>query len=420
MKSKWGVVTKTKWKVGGISTVVTALAISMMVIPVGSNAAGASSTKLTGKPIYVLAIADLTGADANFSREQLSGLEAGAVYWNTHGGILGRPVKIVYTNDNSDPATASAQAVSELSEHPGKFTAMMGGGEGNTILAVMPIAKRYDILDSHVNDGGAGACENVPLNCPTFFAQANGASAYASGTAAFAVKKGYKTVGILTEGISFTEGEEAAEASYLQAHGVTVDNVTFPPTEVSVNSEMQELQSDGAQEVIMNGVGGVAYSTFAARLALSWNVPLVFDIASSSSANIAAEAPKSELGNAYETAWGCESANSTTFPAYKYIYQDQKTAGWPVKTGDSCSQDGIGWDVLVQLHAAAEKAGSLKTAALVKALTSLTLTAKSNLLLMTSKECWSTTSHENLCNTTSDYPVVPIGNINDLKIQPLS
>jgi ABC-type branched-subunit amino acid transport system substrate-binding protein len=385
-----------------------------------NSAATGSSSTATGKPVKVLAILDTGGADKAFETEMLAGLKGAAAYYNANGGILGRPVSIDVQNDASDPGTATSEAVSALSGNPGKYAMVLAGGEGTITATLLPIMARYKVFSTAINDGGAGTCATKVASCPTFFALTGTSAAYSAGDAQYLVSKHFKNVGLLEEQIDFTEGEAGAVQKYLTSHGVKVETATFPPTAVSVTPEMNNLKSGGAQAVFEAAVSAPAYHIFSARPALSWNVPLVLDIASSSGADVSKEVPAGQLKNSSETVWYCENpANTSAIPAFGLVGKWTSQAGSPLLGSDTCALVGIGWGAMVLLHDAAANAHSLSTAALVNATESLHETAKSSPFLSSQSYCWSSSSHDNLCDTASDYQVVPVGRIANLRIEPI-
>lgn len=385
-----------------------------------NSAATSSSSPASGKPVKVLAILDTGSADKAFETEMLAGLKGAAAYYNANGGILGRPVSVDVENDASDPGTATSEAVSALSGSPGKYAMVLAGGEGTITATLLPIMARYKVFSTAINDGGAGTCATKVSSCPTFFALTGTSAAYSAGDAQYLVSKHYKNVGLLEEQIDFTEGEAGAVQKYLTSHGVKVETATFPPTAVSVTPEMNKLKGGGAQAVFEAAVSAPAYYIFGARPALSWNVPLVLDIASSSGADVSREVPAAELKNSSETVWYCENpANTSSIPAYALVGKWTSHAGSPLLSSDTCALVGIGWGAIVLLHDAATKAHSLSTAALVSATESLNETAKSSPFLSSQAYCWSSSDHDNNCDTASDYQVVPVGRIANLRIEPI-
>jgi branched-chain amino acid transport system substrate-binding protein len=75
----------------------------------------ASATALAADPIKVGLSLSLTGATAPAGRQVQAGLEIWRDHVNARGGLLGRPVELVYYDDQANPANA-----------PGIYAKLMG------------------------------------------------------------------------------------------------------------------------------------------------------------------------------------------------------------------------------------------------------------------------------------------------------
>ncbi|HUZ35320.1 MAG TPA: ABC transporter substrate-binding protein [Streptosporangiaceae bacterium] len=87
----------------------------------GLNNAGATGSAAnagpSGPPITVGMSLSLTGGFSADGQACLKGYELWRDDVNSHGGLLGRPVKLVYLNDNSDPATTTKAYTTLAQEH---------------------------------------------------------------------------------------------------------------------------------------------------------------------------------------------------------------------------------------------------------------------------------------------------------------
>jgi branched-chain amino acid transport system substrate-binding protein len=88
------------------------LAASSLAACGGIGATGSPNTGAvagpTGEPITIGFSEPLTGAFTADGQACLKGYQLWAADVNSHGGILGRPVKLVYLNNNSDPKKTTA------------------------------------------------------------------------------------------------------------------------------------------------------------------------------------------------------------------------------------------------------------------------------------------------------------------------
>lgn len=73
-----------------------------------SGAQGGSASKATGAPIIVGEDWDNTSADAAFTDVTAKTLKFAVDYVNSHGGVLGRPIKLIFGNDQSQPSNGPA------------------------------------------------------------------------------------------------------------------------------------------------------------------------------------------------------------------------------------------------------------------------------------------------------------------------
>jgi branched-chain amino acid transport system substrate-binding protein len=90
-------------------TILAAVSVTACGIT-GSNTPGTSSNSnsgATGTPITVGFSVSLTGSFSADGQAVLKGYQLWANDVNFHGGLLGRPVKLVYLNDKSDPNMAT-------------------------------------------------------------------------------------------------------------------------------------------------------------------------------------------------------------------------------------------------------------------------------------------------------------------------
>lgn len=73
----------------------------------GSTPGSGGAAGPSGKPILVGMSLSMTGGFSADGHACLRGFQLWRDDVNSHGGLLGRPVKLVYLNDNSDPGTAA-------------------------------------------------------------------------------------------------------------------------------------------------------------------------------------------------------------------------------------------------------------------------------------------------------------------------
>jgi len=375
-----------------------------------SSASGSSSSASNGT-IKVLAITDTSGPNKVVGVPELDGLQAGAAYYNAHGGILGHKVDIVVKDDNGDPTQATTNVVQALGSNPNQYTMIWGGEEGTITAALIPVIARYKPFTIAINDG-TNLCQNSS-HCPSEFILAGAPTVPEVAQAQWFKSKGYKNVGIIYEEIAFTQTEAQNLTNDLKALGIKSESVGLPTSATSATPEMSTLKSAGAQAVYAAGFGAPQGYIYAARPELNWPVPILWD-AAGSSVDISKLAPASQLPNSYETPFYClDKAHSV--PGLAAAASAETT---PISGALPCSTWGQGFDALAILNAAAKKAGSVSSSALSSAMTSLHLTTADDVIFQP-VYCWTTSDHENTCNAPSAYTVTPVGSISGGRLQPV-
>jgi branched-chain amino acid transport system substrate-binding protein len=106
----------------------------------------------TGTPITIGFSEPLTGAFSADGQACLIGYKLWAASVNSHGGLLGRPVKLVYLNNNSDPNTTAKTYTKLINQDKVNFVV----GPFSTLLTVKaaPVAKKYGYAFVEGSGGG--------------------------------------------------------------------------------------------------------------------------------------------------------------------------------------------------------------------------------------------------------------------------
>jgi branched-chain amino acid transport system substrate-binding protein len=103
-------------RTGIASAVLAAAAVTLLAVFAGAGTA--SSTKApTGKPIVIGAAVDLTKNMAPFDAPALLAAQIEIKKINAAGGVLGRPLKLEFVNDQLDPQKTKQAAVQFVQKH---------------------------------------------------------------------------------------------------------------------------------------------------------------------------------------------------------------------------------------------------------------------------------------------------------------
>jgi branched-chain amino acid transport system substrate-binding protein len=382
----------------------------------GATASGSTASSVKGKPVNVLVITDTSGPTKPFGTQELLGLQAAARYYNAHGGILGGQVHLTVDNDNGDPTIAASEAVQALSSNPGKYAMVWAGQEGTTTAALIPIIKRFKVFSTAVNDGNNICANNTPA-CPYLFTMVGPSSLAEVADANYLKQQGITHVGLIVDQVTYDLAELAYMQKDLTKLGIKYNTVTFPSSAVSVTPEMAELKSDGVQAVFAEALGASAAYVLNARPALGWEIPTTLDI-TASSLDDSKLVPASELTGVKETIHWCMNLKNN-IPAFSLMNQYAPSA---LEGSVTCDIAGSGWAGMVLLAQAAAKAGSLDPSALVNAAQGIKQTSSDPKYMYVNYAgaCWTPQNHENVCNTPSDFTVVPVGTLVNTRLHPLS
>ncbi len=90
-----------------LSLTAAAAAAAMVLAACSSSGGGGSSSNGSKSPILIGTSLSLTGDFSADGQAFQRGYELWASEVNSHGGLLGRQVKMVFLNDSSDPTTVA-------------------------------------------------------------------------------------------------------------------------------------------------------------------------------------------------------------------------------------------------------------------------------------------------------------------------
>ena len=90
-----------------LSLTAVAAAAAMVLAACSSSSGGSSSGGSSKPPILIGTSLSLTGDFSADGQAFQRGYQLWESYVNSHGGLLGRQVKMVFLNDQSDPTTVA-------------------------------------------------------------------------------------------------------------------------------------------------------------------------------------------------------------------------------------------------------------------------------------------------------------------------
>lgn len=116
----------------------------------------ASFTATGAEPIKIGAVLPFSGGVELYGRQAKLGLDLAAKEINAAGGILGRPVEVLYEDDKTDPA-AAAEATRKLIERDGVL-AVVGPITSRNLNAIAPVAESMKTPLLYATNYEGGKC----------------------------------------------------------------------------------------------------------------------------------------------------------------------------------------------------------------------------------------------------------------------
>jgi branched-chain amino acid transport system substrate-binding protein len=170
-----------------------------------------------GSPVVIGASVSLSGTYAASGKYALEGTQLWVDEVNRRGGLLGRPVKLVYYDDKSDPNTG-VQLYEKLITSD-KADLVIGPYSSGVTSAVSTVAEKQ----KKVMLGPEAADAKIYMRGYKYNFQAQTqAGRYMVGALALAKASGYKTLAMLAEDTAFPKAVSAEVAKVAGEYGLTV------------------------------------------------------------------------------------------------------------------------------------------------------------------------------------------------------
>lgn len=204
-------------------------------------AAAQTATATTGAaPISIGASVATTGAQGAAGLYQRQGYELWADELNRSGGLLGRPVRLVLYDDNSNPATA-AKLYQRLLDQD-KVDLVLGPYSSAVTLAVAPIT---DKAGQPLLAAGATASELWQRGYRYVFGVFSIAEDYFRDVVLdLAAPQGYKTAAIIYQETVFPEAVAKGAATYCAQAGIdVVATYTYTPAVLDLSADLRAIRA---------------------------------------------------------------------------------------------------------------------------------------------------------------------------------
>jgi branched-chain amino acid transport system substrate-binding protein len=217
-----------------------------------SAGSGTSTTAAATKSTYVIgSVSDATGLSAapGMSTEIQAVIHAWTEWTNTHGGINGHPVKVIYMDSMGDPGRALSD-IETLVQNDHVLALVANNGSGTEAGYASYLEKKHV-----ANIGGA---DYTPLwtSNPVFFPTATTLLANLASEALIAQKAGKDNLGIIYCSTQTACSETIAmyQAIAPLAGVKFVSHVAANPTEPNYTAQCLAAKSDGANAIFNEGL----------------------------------------------------------------------------------------------------------------------------------------------------------------------
>jgi len=237
---------------GVIKTKAHAFAGGVLFVAAAALSFATGAGAQSGEPIRIGYSMALTGGLAGNGKSALLAQKIWEEETNAKGGLLGRPVKLVYYDDQSNPATVPGIYTKLLDVD--KVELIMGGYATAMIAPAIPVVMQKN----KVFIGLLGLAVNSEFNYPNYFAMIpsgpNPKPAFTKGlfTAAMAQNPKPTTVAIVAADQEFSRNASDGARENAKAAGLNiVYDKTYPPSTTDFTPIIRAIQATNADLVIV-------------------------------------------------------------------------------------------------------------------------------------------------------------------------
>ncbi len=213
------------------------------------------STASSSAPLKIGTLLPITGDLAQFGQPMQDSVSLLVKTVNECGGVLGQPVELISSDDQTEPA-AGAAAMTKMAEVD-KVAGVVGAAASSVSSAAVDIAVRNNVVlisPSSTSPVFTERAKNNDFN--GFWARTAPPDSFqGEALAELAIKNGYKTVAVLAINNDYGTGLVNAFIPAFEAKGGTVTNknklTLYPPDASTFDTEVTEAFKDNPDAVLM-------------------------------------------------------------------------------------------------------------------------------------------------------------------------
>lgn len=225
--------------------VIAATALTLAAAACGGSTS-AQGTSPSGNPIPIGFLTPLSApGDFNGGNDMLNAAQVWVKYTNSHGGIIGHPVKLALGDDKGTPDVAGSEARRLIAEE--KVVGLTGQWTGATAKAEMPVAQRYNVP---IVIPYAWSDELTGDNLPQIFRVGPYNSKIAALFAPYLKHKAYTNVALFADSSDYAQG--FAKALVLSAHDTPKINVVnYDAHATDLTPEITKVMSNPPDAIVI-------------------------------------------------------------------------------------------------------------------------------------------------------------------------
>ena len=269
----------------------------------------------------------LTGAGGVEGPSMLKAAQAAVEEINAAGGPLGRPLRLIVEDDQTDPE-AGVRAARKLVDVD-KVPAVLGTWASGVTIAVAPVTQAAKVVE--MSTSGASRITEVQKKGYVFRTEPDDLL-FGKAYAALALKRGWKTAGVLGLNVPFTTTTVAAfKERFEQGGGKVLNYVTYNPDATSFKSETLQAFEGKPDFIHISGYEPDVTGVLRAAYEAGMKVPFVIPAFAVSEETIANLGPAAE--GLIMVAEGVDE-NSSGFKTMEKLFPDNSYQPHPAQAYD--------------------------------------------------------------------------------------
>ncbi|GIH06693.1 branched-chain amino acid ABC transporter substrate-binding protein [Rhizocola hellebori] len=305
------------------------------------------------------------GAFTNQLKTGVAAAKAATEVVNAAGGVNGRKVELIESQDNADATKALSNLRAQIAKaKPDAYLTAAGSGVS---VAVAGILQQNEII---FLDSGNAAETNKPSTNPYAFHLAAPFKTVIESYLPELQAKSYKKVGVLHGNSAYAKQFGATATETYKAKGYEVNAVEYDAKALDMIAQISALQAFKPDVVVFNGYGAPVGYVLKGFTKLGWNVPLLGDTSVTATPLVTQLPPDGMVGTPEVANLKLEIARSldaaTASAATKKAVEAMKAQGQIFGSLNNC----FNYDAIMLLAAAGNNAKSSApkelTAALLK------------------------------------------------------